>query len=56
MVLASCRWYSTSEFTDANEDGEVSKPDEYEAVDKTCRAATILESIIIVECDVCGLG
>lgn len=34
-------WYSTCKLTDADEDREVTKPDEYETVDKASRPATI---------------
>ena len=34
-------WYSTCKLTDADEDREVAKPDEYKTVDKASRPATI---------------
>lgn len=34
-------WYGTGQFAYADEDREVAEPDEYEAVDKASRTATV---------------
>jgi hypothetical protein len=38
MVLTACSWASTRKLSDANEHGEIAKPDKYEAVYQTSRS------------------
>jgi hypothetical protein len=41
MILATSSRHSTGELSDTSEDREVAKPDKCEAIDETCRSATV---------------